>query len=372
MKKILFILGTRPEAIKLSPVIFAFSNHSKYEVLVCSTGQHAELLSSTLRTLNIVPDINLEVMSDNQTLAKLTEKCISTLTNIISIEKPDLLFVQGDTTTAYCGALVGFYNQIKVAHVEAGLRSGDIYAPFPEEINRKMISNLSTYHFTPTIRSTKNLAREGYTSGIYQVGNTVVDALNKMGEAISDGMEPQIKAKIPTCNFTGKLVLVTGHRRENFGAPLINICEALLEISNDETVDIIYPVHPNPNVQNKVNKLLNGKKNIHLTTPLAYDEFIWLMNKCSLIITDSGGIQEEAVSLKKPVIITREVTERMELIDSGWGILAGHDKKLIVNQAKLLLTDENFYKKIVDSDNPFGDGTAAQKILKVISDTLNE
>ena len=336
-------------------------------MLVCSTGQHSDLLSSTLNTLNLVPDINLQVMSVNQSLATLTEKCISAISETIIKTKPELIFVQGDTTTAYCGALVGFYNRIEIAHVEAGLRSGDIHAPFPEEVNRKMISNMATYHFTPTDRASNNLRKEGYSTGVYQVGNTVVDALNKMKERIADVTESRLRSKIAQCDFTKKIVLVTGHRRENFGTPLENICQALIDISKDSTVEIIYSVHPNPNVQNKVDDLLNGKKNIHLTPPLAYDEFIWLMDRCNMIITDSGGIQEEAVSLQKPVIITREVTERMELVDSGWGVLVGYNRNRIVTSANELLNNENLVRDSMTSLNPFGNGTASEQILEIIN-----
>ena len=372
MKNVLFILGTRPEAIKLYPVIEHFKKSSHFQTLVCSTGQHSTLLSSTLSSLNIDVDISLELMTPNQSLAKITSECIRELDQVVQATKPNILFVQGDTTTAYCGALVGFYNNIEVAHVEAGLRSDNIYSPFPEEANRKMISNLATYHFCPTPKAASNLQRENYVKNIHVVGNTVVDSLRMLTTKSSAVPNKGTQQDIPELDLSKKIVLVTAHRRENFGNPIKNICSALGSIAEDENIQIIYPVHPNPNVKNVVSDLLKKHKNIVLTPPVDYEQFVWLISISALIITDSGGIQEEAASLGVFTLATREETERMELIESGWGALVGSNSETIVSKANHFLSMTEQDKKKLAQSNPFGDGTSSLQILNIIKEATKE
>ena len=347
--KTLFVIGTRPEAIKLYPVINAFLQTEGIEVLVCSTGQHSSLLDDALTSLELKVDISLNLMTHNQGLAKITSSCIESLNNLISDNKPDLVFVQGDTTSAFAGALAAFYNKTKIAHIEAGLRSDNIYSPFPEEANRKMISTLSHYHFCPTENAADNLRNEGYSNNVYMVGNTVIDSLQDIIGSFSEKTEEEVFNLVPRLDLSKKIILVTAHRRENFGIPLKNICDALKELSADDDIQIVYPVHPNPNVNKIVESKLGKLSNVILAPPLNYRSFIWLMNKSAVIVTDSGGIQEEAISLSKFVVVTREETERQELIDSGWGFLVGTDINKIVNKTNYFLSIDN--QNIPDKTN---------------------
>ncbi|GAB6077211.1 UDP-N-acetylglucosamine 2-epimerase (non-hydrolyzing) [Desulfurobacterium crinifex] len=366
--KILFIFGTRPEAIKMAPLIKEFKKHpDKFEVKVCVTAQHREMLDQVLEFFEIKPDYDLNIMKSNQSLFELTANLIKGVESVLEDFEPDLIFVQGDTTTAFVGALAGFYKKIEVAHIEAGLRSNNKYFPFPEEMNRVLISRLTDYHFVPTERSKKNLFREGVKENIWVVGNTVIDALFLGIRIIEEGGEEEYYQYFDFVDFSKKIILVTGHRRESFGGPFKNICFALKEIADSfEDVEIVYPVHLNPNVRKPVNEILKGHPRIHLIEPLKYPHLIWLMSKSYLVLTDSGGIQEEAPSLGKPVLVMRDVTERIEGIEAGTAKLVGTSRERIVSETAKLLENFGEYNKMAKAINPYGDGTASQKVLKVI------
>lgn len=366
-KKILIIFGTRPEAIKLAPVI----NEVKKicNVIVCITAQHREMLDQVLRFFSIVPHYDLNIMTRKQTLFDITIKSLKLLDGIVDKIKPDMIIVQGDTTTAFVGALTGYYKKIKVAHIEAGLRSFDKFSPFPEEINRVLISHLADYHFTPTKKAKQNLILENIPSkNIFVVGNTVIDAL-LIGLKIVNKDEKQFYEFFKFIDFSKKIILVTGHRRESFGEPFENICYALKEIAEDN-VQIVYPVHLNPVVRKHVYSILRNKKNIHLIEPLEYPHFIWLMNKSYLILTDSGGIQEEAPTLGKPVLVMRNVTERTEGIEEGTSMLVTTDKGKIVESTRMLLSNQKEYNKMAMRKNPYGDGKSAKRISNKIKELI--
>ncbi len=371
----LFVFGTRPEAIKLAPVIKLFKDNEKFNVKVCSTGQHKEMLKQVLDFFEIKPDYELNVMKDNQSLFDITESILKGLEEVLEDFKPDLIFVQGDTTTAFIGALAGFYKKIRVAHIEAGLRSFDKYSPFPEEINRKLVGSISDYHFAPTKRAVDNLFKENIQENVYLVGNTVIDALH-LGLKIIEENE-NLKAKIAdffNSKFKiqkSKIILVTAHRRESFGEPFQHICSALKQIAeNFNYVDIVYPVHLNPNIRKTAFEILGKTKNIHLIEPLDYPKLIWLMNKSYLVVTDSGGIQEEAPSLGKPVLVVRDVTERTEGIEAGTAKLTGTNKTNIVENIELLLNNEDAYEKMAKATNPYGVGNSSKKIMKIVEEQL--
>ncbi len=370
MTKILFIFGTRPEAIKLAPLIKEFEKSKcDFDVKVCITAQHREMLDQVLSFFNIKVDFDLNLMKPNQSLFTLTADIIKSLEEIISLSQPDLIFVQGDTTTAFAGALSGFYKKIKIAHVEAGLRSYDKYSPFPEEMNRILIGRLADYHFAPTERAKENLFNEGIKENVWVVGNTVIDALLLGLSLIKKEGEEKYYQYFNFIDFSKKILLVTGHRRESFGKPFENICYALKEIANNyNDVEIVYPVHLNPNVRRSVFRILKDHPRIHLIEPLSYPYLIWLMSKSYLIITDSGGIQEEAPSLGKPVLVTREVTERIEGIKAGTAKLVGTKKEKIINEVSKLLESENEYKKMANAVNPYGDGASSKKIVNILKD----
>ncbi len=369
-KKILFILGTRPEAIKLAPIISHLkSNNSNFETSVCSTGQHKEMLDQVVDFFNIKIDYDLGLMTKNQTLSQLSSKILSSLDEIIKKVKPDYIFVHGDTTTSTFSAISAFYHQITVCHVEAGLRTYNKYSPFPEEMNRSITGRIADYHFAPTIQAKKNLLNENiHEDNIFITGNTVIDALLYAVKKLENYSNNEIDYLNETINDRKKLILVTGHRRENFGAGFENICNALLKISEIENVEIVYPVHLNPNVKKTVSRLLSGKSNIHLISPLNYPAFVWLMDKSHIILTDSGGIQEEAPSLGKPVLVMRDTTERPEGVECGTAILVGTNKKKIINQTKMLLNDKNLYNSISKAINPYGDGKSSKNIINFIRD----
>jgi UDP-N-acetylglucosamine 2-epimerase (non-hydrolysing) len=370
--KILFIFGTRPEAIKLAPVIKEFQKSREFNTRICVTAQHREMLDQVLSFFNIKPDYDLNIMKPNQSLFDITANILKSLKPVLEKEKPDMIFVQGDTTTAFVGALAGFYKKIKVAHVEAGLRSHNKYSPFPEEINRVLVGHLADYHFAPTQRAKENLYKENIKKNVYVVGNTVIDALYLGLEIIKEQGEEKYYRYFDFIDFTKKIILVTGHRRESFGKPFENICYALKEIAdNYEDVEIVYPVHLNPNVREPVNRILKGIKNIHLIEPLEYPYLIWLMSKVYLILTDSGGIQEEAPSLGKPVLVIREVTERIEGIEAGTAKLVGTNKNRIVKEVSKLLEDVDEYNKIAKAINPYGDGKASLRILNILRNLMN-
>lgn len=372
MKKILFIFGTRPEAIKLAPLVLELRKFpDQFEVRVCVTAQHREMLDQVLRFFEIVPDHDLNIMKAGQSLFDVTTESLTGLRDIIAANAPDWVVVQGDTTTVFTASLASFYSRVKIAHVEAGLRSFNKYAPFPEEMNRAMTSRLADLHFAPTKNARENLLREGIPDrDIEVVGNTVIDALlhgvNKVKSLTArsfgrtfEGMEDR--------HFSKKIVLVTGHRRENFGAPFLNICGALKELAARDNVTVIYPVHLNPNVRKPVFEILKGIDSVHLIEPLDYPAFIWLMEKSFLILTDSGGVQEEAPSLGKPVLVMREVTERTEGIDAGTARLVGTDRETIVREAAALLDDPERYAAMANRKNPYGDGSSARQIREVLT-----
>jgi UDP-N-acetylglucosamine 2-epimerase (non-hydrolysing) len=371
--KNLIIFGTRPEAIKMAPLVHEFSNfQEEFDTRVCITAQHREMLDQVLNFFGIKPDYDLNLMRPNQNLHILTSDIIVQLKPILEEFKPDYVFVHGDTTTTMAASLAAFYSSCKVCHVEAGLRTYNLQSPFPEEMNRQVTSVLADFHFAPTENSNINLLKENKTiESICITGNTVIDALLKGIEKIKDGnyQDNEIEYLKSIIQPNKKLILVTGHRRENHGDGFLNICEALKDIAlTNEDVQIIYPVHLNPNVKEPVYKILTGIDNISLISPLAYPAFIWLMDQSYIIITDSGGIQEEAPSLGKPVLVMRETTERPEAVESGTVILVGTDKNKIISVANRLLNNEEAYKSMSIVHNPYGDGNACKKIVNFIKD----
>ena len=365
-RKLLFIFGTRPEAIKMAPIIKECYNYpDKLETKICITGQHKEMLQQVLDFFQLQPDFDLALMQHNQTLFDVTANALKGIEKVLEEYTPDVILVQGDTTTAMTGALAGYYKKIKVAHVEAGLRSGDIYAPYPEEVNRKIISTMTYYHFSPTPLSKENLTKENIHEHVYITGNTVIDALLWGVEEVR--RSSSIADFFSFLNPGKRKILITAHRRESFGAPFRNICNALLNIAkNNPDFELVYPVHLNPNVQKVVYETLSAQKNIHLINPLDYQHLLWIMDQSYLVITDSGGIQEEAPSLGKPVLIMREVTERQEGIDAGTAILVGTDEDLIVNTTQRLIDDQIAYEQMAKARNPYGDGTSSKKIVSLL------
>lgn len=370
-KKLLFIFGTRPEAIKLIPLIKMFEKDNNFVIKICVTSQHREMLEQILDFFDVKPNYNLNIMIPNQSLYYLTSSMLVKLEHIIESENPNLIIVQGDTTTAFVGALAGFYRKIRIAHIEAGLRSGDKYSPFPEEINRKLISHIADYHFAPTKNAKKNLYEEGIRQNVWVVGNTVIDTLYLTLDLIKEKYEKNIYEFFSFLDLSKRIILVTSHRRENFGRPLKNIIEALIELTNIfKDIQIIYPVHLNPHVRKFVFETLNNRPRIHLIEPLPYPYLVWLMSKSYLILTDSGGIQEEAPSLGKPVLVMRKVTERVEGIEAGTTKIVGTNREKIVNEAVKLLTNEEEYNKMAKMINPYGDGNASERIYTLLKSLI--
>ena len=368
VKKIMFVFGTRPEAIKMAPLILELRKFPKvFQTIVCVTAQHRHMLDQVLDFFSIVPDYDLDVMIPNQILTGITTSCLSRLAEVLTDTTPDLVFVQGDTTTAFAGALAAAMQKIKVAHLEAGLRSGDKDTPFPEEMNRSMIARMSDFHFAPTQLCKQNLLAEQVKQEIYVVGNTVIDSLLLGQKLLKSGVYFIPRKLAGLINPSSRSILVTSHRRESFGKPLEDICMALLNIVNEHPdTEIIFPIHPNPQVQQIVKRLLGNNKQIHLLEPLSYVDLIWIMEKCHLVLTDSGGIQEEAPSLGKPVVVLREVTERQEGVDNGNAILVGTDQDKIFNTVSLLLRDQAFYESMSTKLNPYGDGTTSMQIAEIL------
>ncbi|MCL7752798.1 UDP-N-acetylglucosamine 2-epimerase (non-hydrolyzing) [Polaribacter sp. Z022] len=369
-KKILIVFGTRPEAIKMAPLVKEFkANSESFETKVCITAQHREMLDQVLHFFEIEPDYDLDLMKPNQNLHSLTADILTNLKPILDGFKPDFIFVHGDTSTAMASSVAGFYSGVRVCHVEAGLRTFNLKSPFPEEMNRSVIGVVSDIHFAPTIVAQQNLIKENKKKeSIIITGNTVIDALlysvDKVNSNFKDKEIENLKSII---DQNKRIVLVTGHRRENHGAGFINICKALKRIAENNTdCDIIYPVHLNPNVQKPVYNLLKGIKNIKLLTPLSYPAFVWLMEKSYLIITDSGGIQEEAPSLGKPVLVMRDTTERPEAVKSGTVVLVGANTNKIVEETNKLLNDKEAYNSMSLLHNPYGDGDSSEKIVNHI------
>lgn len=366
MKKVLFIFGTRPEAIKLAPVILHLRTMpSDFQVVVCVTAQHRSLLDQVLNIFAIKPDHDLDIMLPGQTLFQSTSRILTALEPVLGLERPDYVLVQGDTTSTFCGALGAFYQRIPVGHVEAGLRTHDLYQPFPEEANRLLTGRLAKLHFPPTAQSRDNLLSEGVApEQIVITGNTGIDALLYICEELKNGT--LAASKWPWLDPSRKLILITGHRRENFGEGFEGICTALRRLGERPDVQLVYPVHPNPNVQEPVNRILGGLPNVHLIPPLEYVPFIDLMRRCYLLLTDSGGVQEEAPSLGKPVLVMREKTERPEAVEAGTSTLVGTDADRIFSEASRLLDDPQEYERRAQIHNPFGDGKAAMRIAKAL------
>ena len=373
MKKILIVFGTRPEAIKMAPLVKEFQKYPKsFEIKICVTAQHREMLDQVLEIFEISPDYDLNVMKSGQDLYDVTANVLLGMRDILNQFSPDIAFVHGDTSTTFAAALACFYKKIPVAHIEAGLRTHDMYNPWPEEANRQLTGKLAKYHFTPTTISEANLRNENITGATISVtGNTVIDALFLTLNKIRSN--PELKNKIETQLVTmgyqlknnPKIILVTGHRRENFGEGFINICEALKEIAlSNPNIDIVYPVHLNPNVQKPVKEILSHIPNIYLIEPLSYEPFVYLMNQAYFIITDSGGIQEEAPSLGKPVLVLRDTTERPEAVEAGTVKLVGTNKEKIIQETQKLINDSTEYEKMAKAHNPYGDGNACHKIVK--------
>jgi len=363
--KILLCFGTRPEAIKMAPLFHELKKSSIFKVKVCVTAQHRKMLDQVLDFFEMVPDYDLNVMQPNQTLNGLSANILSKMDAVLNDAKPDLVLVHGDTTTSTMVSLAAFHLGIKVGHVEAGLRTYNKKSPFPEELNRQLTSRIADFHFAPTQKAVDNLIMEGVKKdAILVTGNTVVDALfltlGKLNNGFTTTAIETLKNNI---NFSKKIILVTGHRRESFGEGFENLCKALLEIAKNKEVELVYPVHLNPNVQKTVFNMLSGIKNIHLIEPLDYPSFVWLMGKSSLIISDSGGIQEEAPSFNIPVLVTRETTERDEGIIAGFSYLVGTNTSKIVKMANELL-DSTLLKE--DKLNPYGDGKASKRIVHFI------
>lgn len=366
--KVLTCFGTRPEAIKMAPLVREFAARPGFESRICVTAQHRQMLDQVLAIFSITPDFDLDLMAPDQTLADLTGRVLSKLDPVLDDFAPDLLVVQGDTTTTFAAALGAFYRRIDVAHVEAGLRTGLRYSPFPEELNRQMTSRLAAWHFPPTERAADALRSEGVPDErIFTVGNTVVDALLSVRDrAVEHGLpgHPQLAARLADRRF----VLVTGHRRENFGEGFQRICRAIARLAADHPeVDFVYPVHLNPNVQSPVNDLLDGLGNVHLIPPQDYLSFVWLMHGAHLVLTDSGGVQEEAPTFGKPVLVMRDSTERPEAVEAGVALLVATDEDRIVAETKNLLENEASYARMGNAQNPYGDGTAARRIVDVFA-----
>ncbi len=367
MKTIGIVIGTRPEAIKLLPLYFALKKSSEFHVVMISTGQHKEMLDQVLNFYNISPDYSFNIMADNQSLGDLSARLLLEFTALFNKLNLDLVFVQGDTTSAFIGGLSAYYHKIPVAHLEAGLRTGDIYSPFPEEVNRKAISTLSTLNYAPTQSSADILQSEG-VHHIEAVGNTVIDSLIICREHIRKS-ESRYRAKFSYL-FEGsnKLVAVTAHRREHFGEGLIEICSAIKKLSQEhQDIHFAFPVHMNPSVNGKVRSELSSLNNVHLMEPLAYDEWVFIMSESLLILTDSGGVQEEAPALNIPVIVMRDKTERPEGVQSGSAVLAGKSSIHIINTFNKIFYDKELLNKMRTSVNPYGDGHSAQKILKSLT-----
>ncbi len=369
-KKIMVVFGTRPEAIKMAPLVKEISNNKALDLRVCVTGQHREMLDQVLEIFQIKPDYDLNLMKSGQSLNDITSSILINIKCILQEYKPDLVLVHGDTATTFAVSLAAYYEKISVGHVEAGLRTGNIYSPWPEEANRKLTAVLAKYHFAPTFSSKENLIREGCVpDNIIVTGNTVIDALHLAKEKINNDIQlsDKLKQEFSFLEPEKKIILVTGHRRESFGKGLEDICDALAIIARSyKDIQIIYPVHMNPNVRGPVNRLLSNINNIYLIEPLQYLPFVYLMDKSYIILTDSGGIQEEAPSLGKPVLVMRDTTERPEAILAGTVALVGTDKNKITEKVKELIENTEVYKKMSAAQNPYGDGKSCQRIVNAI------
>jgi len=368
--KVLTVFGTRPEAIKMAPLVHALAQDDSFDARVCVTAQHREMLDQVLRLFEITPDYDLNIMRAGQGLSEITSRILDGLKAVLEEFKPDVVLVHGDTTTTLAASLAAFYQRIPVGHVEAGLRTGDLYSPWPEEANRKLTGTLASYHFAPTDNARQNLLREWVADQrIFVTGNTVIDALFWVKNRVlkDDALRLALASRYPFLDSSKKMILVTGHRRESFGGGFERICSALAEIARTHPeVQVVYPVHLNPNVSEPVQRILHDIDNVMLIEPQDYLPFVYLMDNAYLILTDSGGIQEEAPSLGKPVLVMRDTTERPEAVAAGTVQLVGTDVRLIVEWVSRLLNDENEYNKMSRAHNPYGDGFASQRILDAL------
>ena len=376
MKKVLFVFGTRPEAIKLAPVILELKKYPRVQIIVCVTAQHRQMLDQALGLFAIIPDIDLDLMKPNQTLSELTGRVVDGVDRVLKKEQPDIVLIQGDTTTVMAAALAAFYNKIPVGHVEAGLRSNDICSPFPEEMNRRLTSILGNYHFAPTEKAKEALLGEGISGErIYVTGNTVIDALHMILKEPVPMVAKKILDRVGISDNVNerkrKMILLTAHRRENFGERFECICQAIKQLAErNQDIVIVYPVHLNPNIQEPANRILGGLDRILLIEPVEYDSMAHLMNAASIILTDSGGIQEEAPSLGKPVLVMRTETERPEGIEAGTARLVGPHTDKIIIETERLLYDKAAYNEMARAINPYGDGKAAKRIVEILLSSM--
>ena len=362
--KVMTIFGTRPEAIKMAPLVNELKKDEAIETIVCVTAQHRQMLDQVLRIFKIVPDYDLNIMKDRQTLPQITSNVLNGLVSVIEDAKPDIVLVHGDTTTTFAGGLAAFYSKAKIGHVEAGLRTGDKYSPFPEEMNRKLVGSMADLHFSPTSNNKNNLLKENIAEdGIYVTGNTVIDALKTTVNSSYEFTTPALKE----VDFNKRIILVTAHRRENLGEPLRNIFTAIRKIAEEyKDVEVVYPVHLNPAVQEPAKEILGELSNVHLIAPLDVQELHNLMDRSYMVMTDSGGLQEEAPALGKPVLVLRQETERPEAVEAGTVRMAGTDTNTVYELAKLLLDNKEEYDKMNKAANPYGDGKASGRIVKAI------
>ena len=377
MKKIMLVFGTRPEAIKMCPLVREFKKHpADFKTLVCVTGQHREMLHQVLDIFDVKPDYDLAIMKEGQDLYDVTSRVLTGMRDVLDKEKPDVVLVHGDTTTSMAAALAAFYRQIPVGHVEAGLRTNNIYSPWPEEMNRQITGRIATYDFSPTLLSRDNLLREGVDpQKITVTGNTVIDALQQVVLRIKNDHELQEKLAADLVKHgydtsrNRRLILITGHRRENFGEGFLNICRGIKDLSEKyPDVDFVYPMHLNPNVRRPIKEIFGEerKENLFFIEPLDYLDFVFLMEKSHLVLTDSGGIQEEAPGLGKPVLVMRDTTERPEAVEAGTVKLVGTNRDLIVGEVSALLDNENYYLSMSKAVNPYGDGQACERIVEIL------
>lgn len=370
MQRVLTVFGTRPEAIKMAPLVRALKQHSGFEVTVCVTAQHRQMLDQVLSLFDIEPDFDLNVMHENQSLSDLTANILNRIGGVFDAARPDIVLVHGDTTTTLATSLAAFYRYIPIGHVEAGLRTGNIHSPWPEELNRRVTDAVASWHFAPTETARRNLYGEGVPpEQVILTGNTVIDALLQTQERLTTDplLAAQAEADFSFLDPARKLILVTGHRRESFGEPLEQICLALRTLANKRSdVELLYPVHPNPHVGEAVNAILGGLPNVRLIGPQQYASFVYLMSRAYLIVTDSGGIQEEAPALGKPVLVTRETTERPEALEAGTARLVGTDQARIVEEIERLLDSRADYDAMAHAVNPYGDGQASSRIVAAL------
>ncbi|MCP1585181.1 non-hydrolyzing UDP-N-acetylglucosamine 2-epimerase [Pseudoxanthomonas mexicana] len=372
-KKVMIVFGTRPEAIKMAPVVAALKSEPELETVVVVTAQHRQMLDQVLDLFQIQPDVDLDLMQPSQDLPGLTARILDGVTKAISQHEPALVLVHGDTTTTFATSLAAFYGKVPVAHVEAGLRTGNLYSPWPEEANRKLTGALASLHFAPTEGSRNNLLKEGVSpESVHVTGNTVIDALLSVTRRISEDpdLARDLASRFPFLDSSKRMLLITGHRRENFGDGFEQICLAIKDIASRGDTQVVYPVHLNPNVQEPVNRILGGLENVHLIAPQDYLPFVYLMSRAYLILTDSGGIQEEAPSLGKPVLVMRDTTERPEAVSAGTVVLVGTQRGVITTNANRLLDEEPAYVAMAMAHNPYGDGESSRRIAEAVRERL--